>query len=217
MKLYGYWRSSATYRVRILLSLKGLDYEYVPVHLMKDGGEQNSPSFAAKNPLRQVPVLEMKGPSGPLYLTQSMAIAEFLEEAHPEPALLPKDAWSRARAREVAEIINAGIQPLQNSRVLQSLRSVGLHPQSWCQEVIGRGFHAVEARLSADGYTPRSDPGLIEAFVVPQIYGARRFELDLAPFPTLLALEAASLGHPAFVRAHPDAQIDAPPPEERTP
>jgi maleylpyruvate isomerase len=219
VKLYGYWRSSSSYRVRILLNLKGVEHTSVPVHLVRDGGEQNAPAFAEKGPFRQVPVLEVDGPDGPRHLSQSMAIAEWLEETFPEPPLFPQDRWARARARELAEMVNSGIQPLQNLRVLRSLQASGMDPRPWCREVIGRGFAAIEARLAetAGAHAVGDALGLVEAFLVPQLYSARRFEVPLEPYPTLLRVEAACLEHPALVAAHPDAQPDAPPPDARTP
>lgn len=219
MKLHGYWRSSSSYRMRILLNLKGVDYEYVPVHLLKDGGQQNAPEFTAKSPLAQVPVLELQHQGSPRYLSQSVAMAEYLEETVPQPPLFPEDPWARARAREMAEIINSGIQPLQNLRVLLSLKAMGADARAWCREVIGRGFYAVEARLqeTAGRFAIGDTPGLVDAFIVPQMYAARRFQVELEAFPQLVAVDAACADHLAFVKAHPDRQSDAPPPEERTP
>lgn len=218
MRLYGYWRSSSTYRVRILLGLKGIELEYVPVHLLKEGGEQNVPDFVKKSPFRQVPVLELRSPSGLVHLSQSMAIAEYLEEARPEPSIYPADAWSKAKAREIAEIVNSGIQPLQNLRVLRSLEAMGASPRTWVQEVVARGFFAIEAllRKTAGTYAVGDRVGVADAFLVPQLYAARRFDVPLHPYPTLLRVEAACLELSAFERAHPDRQPDAPPPEERT-
>ena len=219
MKLYGYWRSSSAYRVRIMLEFKNLSYEPVGVHLLKDGGEQYAPDFMEISPLGQVPMLALKGPSGPLYLSQSMAIAEFLEDAHPTPSLLPRDPWMRARARELAEMVNAGIQPLQNLRVLRSLKASGVDSDSWRNEVMRRGFHALERRLrsSAGAYAVGDGITVADAFLVPQVYAARRFALDLDDFPLLVQTTDACLEHPAFSAAHPDRQPDAPSPEARTP
>lgn len=219
MRLYGYWRSSSAYRIRILLELKALKYEAVAVHLLKDGGQQNTESFREKSPLGQVPVLELKGPSGPLYLTQSMAIAEFLEEAHPQPPLLPQDPWSRARARELSEMVNAGIQPLQNLRVLRSLKAVGASAERWRDEVIARGLHGIEQRLrgSAGAHAVGDRISVADAFIVPQVYAARRFRIPLDVYPSLVRVSEAAEAHPAFLAAHPDKQPDAPPPEERSP
>lgn len=219
MKLYGYWRSSSSYRVRILLNLKGLEYAYLPVHLIKDGGQQHAPDFATKSPLAQVPVLEVEDGGETVPLSQSMAIAEYLEDVFPTPALFPDAPLARARAREMAEMINAGIQPLQNLRILRSLKAMGADPYAWCREVIGRGFHGVEARLArtTGRFAMGDEPGLVDAFIVPQMYAARRFKVDLARFPTVAAVDAACAEHPAFIAAHPDRQPDAPPPEERTP
>lgn len=218
-RLYGYWRSSSSYRARIVLNLKGLAYEQVAVHLLKDGGQHNDPAFAPKSPLRQLPVLEIDGPEGPRQLTQSLAIAEYLEERHPEPALYPTDAWARARAREIAEMVNSGIQPLQNLRVLRSLQAAGVDPKAWCRKVIARGLFAVETRLkeTVGRHAVGDAVGIVEAVLIPQLYAARRFGVDLEPFPEIRCVEAGCLELEAFRAAHPDAQADAPPPDERTP
>lgn len=214
--LFGYWRSSSSYRVRIVLNLKGLDHTQRPVHLIADGGQHNTPEFGQKSPLHQLPVLEL--PDGRL-LTQSVAIVEYLEAVHPAPPLYPTDPWALARVREVVEMINSGIQPLQNLRVLRSLKAAGIDPAAWCREVIGRGLAGVEARLAelAGRHAVGDAVGIVEAVLVPQLYAARRFGLDLEPFPVVRRVEAAVDGHPAFRAAHPDQQPDAPPPEQRTP
>lgn len=214
--LRGYWRSSSSYRLRIVLELKGVPYSQAPVHLVADGGQHNTPEFGELSPLHQVPVLTL--PDG-RHLTQSIAIAEYLEGAHPEPALYPTDRWTLARTREVVEMVNSGIQPLQNLRVLRSLKAAGVDPYAWCREVIGRGLHGVETRLTelAGQHAVGDAVGIVEAVLIPQLYAARRFGLDLEPFPTVTRVEAAVAEHPAFVAAHPDQQPDAPPPEQRTP
>lgn len=219
MKLYGYWRSSSSYRARIFLNLKGLSYERAPVHLLNGGGEQYGETFEAMNPLHQVPVLEVDGTDGPRYLTQSVAIMEWLEETHPEPPLFPADPWLRARAREMVEIINSGIQPLQNLRVLQSLKAWGANPREWCHDIITQGLGALEARMAqtAGRHAVGDRLGVVEACLIPQTYAARRFQVDLEKYPTLMRVEEACRDHPAFAAAHPDAQPEAPPPDARTP
>ncbi|MEL6190178.1 MAG: maleylacetoacetate isomerase, partial [Myxococcota bacterium] len=175
MRLYGYWRSSSSYRTRISLNLKGLEYDQVAVHLLNDGGEQHRGEFVAKSPLHQVPVLEVEGSSGPRYLSQSVAIMEWLEETYPDPPLYPREPWPRARAREMVEMINSGIQPLQNLRVLRSLKALGANPRQWCREVIHNGLAAVEARMAetAKRFAVGDAPGAVEACLIPQMYAAR--------------------------------------------
>jgi maleylpyruvate isomerase len=220
LTLYGYWRSSSTWRVRIGLALKGLGYRTVPVDLLQ--GEQWQPALGERSPLRQVPVLEVERPGHPpLRLVQSMAILEWLEERAPEPALLPRDVDGRARVRALAEHVNAGIQPLQNSVVLKTLREkVPGWDAEWARTFIARGLEGLEAAVRA-GRTGRfaheDAPGLADCYLVPQLYNARRFGLDPAPYPTLLAVEAACQPLSAFQAAHPDRQPDAPPPERRSP
>lgn len=210
MKLHSYWRSSCAWRARIALGLKGLDYEYVPVHLMRDGGEQNRPEFTAINPMSQVPVLE----DGDVVLTQSLAIIEYLDETHPEPPLLPKSALERARARQLAEMVNAGIQPLQNSGVMQHFAAVApeADPKAWSKHWIERGLHALQgvARASAGKFMVGDAVTVADICLVPQMYNARRFELDLAPLSLLTDIEARCAELPAFRAAHPDVQPDAP-------
>lgn len=219
MKLYGYWRSSSTWRVRIALELKGIVFEYVPVNLVRNGGEQHGREFAELSPMAQVPVLEV-GENGQRHtITQSVAIIEYLEERFGEPLLLPGDARERARAREFAEIVNSGIQPFHNSGFLAALRAHSPHrdPRALARLYIEKGLRALEllalpiARRFALGDTLT----LADVYLVPQLYQARRFDVDLAPFPTLLRVERACEEIPAFQRAHADRQPDAvhdPPP-----
>lgn len=213
MKLYGYWRSSASYRVRIALHLKGIAFEYVPVHLLRDGGEQYSSAYRALNPESRVPSLEVDGH----VLTQSMAILEWLEERYPTPSLLPADAFGRARVRGLAQLIVADIQPLQNTGVVRYLRDT-LHcdepaAAGWLAHWIGRGMAALEERLARDGATGRfchgDAPTLADACLVPQCTAARRFGVDPAQFPRICAIEAACIALPAFQAAAPDRQPDA--------
>ncbi len=208
MKLYGYWRSSSTYRVRILLHLKGLSYESIAVPLLE--GAQRSKEFAAKSPLSQVPVLEL---DDGFRVSQSVAIAELLEELYPEPALYPKDERLRARARELIEMVNSGIQPLQNLAVLKRIEAGGMDRSAWCQDLIGRGLLAVEARLAetAGRHALGDEVGVVDAFLIPQIYAARRFEIRLDDLEHLLRVETSGAALAPFVAAHPDRQPDAPP------
>jgi len=218
-RLYGYWRSSSAWRVRLGLSLKGIGYEYAAVNLLE--GAQDVPEHVARSPLHHVPVLEVERPGRPtLVLVQSMAILEWLDEQHRDPPLLPADHDGRARVRALAEHVNSGIQPYQNAAVMKWLK--GRHPgteQEWVRHWIGRGLAGLEAAVAdGAGRCCHGDaPGLADCYLVPQLYAARRFGAPLDPYPTLTRIEAACAALPAFAAAHPDAQPDAPPPERRTP
>jgi maleylpyruvate isomerase len=223
MRLYGYWRSSASYRVRIALALKGVTYEHVPVHLVRDGGEQRAPDYRAKNPMAQVPTLELEadldeceGPEGAVVrLSQSIAILEWLDETYPTPPLFPKKALDRARARELAEIVNSGIQPLQNLPLMAELKRLGGDQAgpAFARSVNEHGLAALEAKASASAgrYLVGDDVTIADVCLVPQLYGARRFGVDVAAYPTLARVEAALVVLPAFAEAHPDRQPDAQP------
>jgi maleylacetoacetate isomerase len=214
LRLYSYWRSSAAWRVRIALELKGLPYEYVPVHLVRDGGEQHKAEYRAINPQSRVPTLEY----GELTIPQSLAILEWLEETHPEPALLPRDPAGRARVRSLALLIACDIQPLQNVSVTQYLNTTAGLPDDavnrWLSEWIGRGMAALEARLAKDAATGRfahgDEPTIADACIVPQCYASARFGVRLDDYPTIARINAACTELAAFARAAPDAQPDAP-------
>ncbi len=212
MKLYGYWRSSCTWRVRIALELKGLSYEVVPVHLIKDGGQQRAEGFRKLNPLAQVPVLEVED-DGIQHLSQSLPIIEYLDERFPDPRLLPGTARHRARIRQLAEMVNAGTQPLQNLGVLGQLSEVGAgeHKKAWAQHFIATGLAALEqaSRQSAGAFLVGDAPTLADLCLVPQLYNARRFDCELSAYPTLLSVESACEALDAFQKAHPDVQPDA--------
>jgi maleylpyruvate isomerase len=213
LRLYNYWRSSASHRVRIALELKGLKYEYVPVHLGQDGGAQFSPAYRALNPQARVPALE----TGDGVLTQSMAILEWLEETHPEPPLLPPSARERARVRAMALLLVADVQPLQNLSVTRYLQGT-LHLddaalKAWLREWIGRGLTALEDTL---GREPRSGdyclgarPTLADACLVPQCASARRFGVDPSAYPRISRIDVACSAMAAFQRAAPLQQPDA--------
>jgi maleylpyruvate isomerase len=222
LTLHGYWRSSASWRVRIALGLKELDYTYVPVDLTRDGGEQHQEAYRARNPMRQVPILSVeeprREPSGALTtqafeLTQSVAIFEWLEERCPTPSLLPSDLLLRARTRQLVEIANSGIQPLHNLAVLQAVKAWGGDEKAWAKSVIERGleaFSSVTAQVSGR-FCVGDAPTFADACLIPQLYAARRFGADLGPHAGLLAIEAACATLPAFERAHADRQSDARP------
>lgn len=212
LKLYSYWRSSAAYRVRIGLDLKGLPYETVPVHLVRDGGEQHAEAFRRTNPQELVPVLQ----HGERVLGQSLAILEYLDETWPQPPLLPADAVGRARVRALAQAVACDIHPLNNLRVLQYLENtLGQDADArmaWVRHWIGIGFAAIEAMLDtpAGGRFCHGDaPTLADCCLVPQVYNARRFKLDMAPYPNIERVEAACLELPAFDGARPENQPDA--------
>lgn len=213
MKLYGYWRSSCSWRVRIALGIKQLDYEYVPVHLLE--GEQLSPAHAQRNPMAQVPVLEVEHDGRTERLGQSLAIIEYLEERHPKPALLPADPVLRARARQLAEIVNSGIQPMQNLALLRHLEHVApaVDRKAFPAHFVARGLGALEAlaAVTAGRYLVGDDVSVADVCLVPQLYGARRFGIALEPYPTLIAVEARLAELEAFQAAHADRQPDASP------
>jgi len=206
-----YWRSSAAWRVRIALNLKGLLYASVPVHLLREGGEQNRPEYRAKNPQALVPTLEVDG----VPLTQSLAIMEWLEEEHPIPPLLPREPIRRAQVRAFALAIACEIAPLSNLMVRNYLAGVlGLADaaqRAWHQHWLSRGLAACEAMI-ASGEGPfcfGAAPTIADCTLVPQLYNARRFGHDLAAYPTLRRAEAAMLALPAVQRAAPEVQPDA--------
>jgi maleylpyruvate isomerase len=201
--------------VRIALNLKGLAYEYVPVHLLQDGGQQNTEAYRAKNPMRTVPTLEVTEEGAPpRYLAQSLAILEFLEERHPSPALLPQDAFGRARVRMLAELVNSGIQPLQNLSVMQHVkRELGQDDKAWSVHWISRGMAALQQSVqeSAGRYCVGDSVSFADVCLVPQLYACRRFGVDPAAYPVLARIEAACASLPAFQAAHADRQPDAVP------
>jgi maleylpyruvate isomerase len=213
MKLYNYWRSSASYRVRLALEYKGLGYEYVPVHLVREGGAQFSAAYRKLNPQSRVPTLEVDG----AVITQSLAIIEWLEESHPAPALLPADTLGRARVRSLTLLIAADIQPLQNIAVTRYLKDVvgvgeaGI--RDWYREWVGRGLAAFEARLDAEPATGKFCHGdtltVADLCLVAQCYAARRTGVDLAGFPNILRIDARCAELPAVLRAAPERQPDA--------
>ncbi|UGQ44812.1 maleylacetoacetate isomerase [Massilia endophytica] len=213
MKLYTYFRSSAAYRVRIALNLKGLAYESVPVHLLRNGGEQLGEAYRAVNPSALVPALEDDG----AVLTQSMAIIEYLDEMHPTMPLLPQDALGRARVRALSLTVACDTHPLGNLRVLKHLKGhMGLSEEAkmdWYRHWMNEGMAALEAQLARDGATGRfchgDTPTMADCFLVPQVFNAQRFEIGLAPYPTIAAIHEHCAQLPAFRQAHPSQQPDA--------
>jgi len=213
IKLWSYWRSSCAYRVRIALGLKGLPFEYAAVHLLQDGGQQHRPEFVAKNPASQVPVLELDEDGEVVRLVQSIAIIEYLEERFPAPPLLPASARGRAHVRAMAELVNSGIQPLQNTSTFQELKKQGVATEPWARHFIEKGLIALEqlAAPRAGAFLFGDSPGLADVYLVPQLYNARRWSVPLDAFPTLTRAEANAQALPAFRAAVPEAQPDAEP------
>lgn len=214
LTLHGYWRSSAAYRVRIALGLKGLAYRQVPVHLVKDGGQHHSAEYQALNPQELVPLLVDAG-NGGVRIAQSLAILEYLDEVFPVPALLPAEPAQRAQVRALALHIACDIHPLNNLRVLQYLSAeLGASDEAknaWYRHWVDKGLAAVEQGLAVfgGGLSLGNRSGYLEACVIPQLYNARRFNCELSSYPRLLAMEERCLALDAFKAAAPDAQPDA--------
>lgn len=211
LKLHGYWRSTAAYRVRIALNLKGLAYENLPVHLVRDGGEQRQRRFLALNPQGLVPVLI----DGEQVIPQSLAIMEYLDERQPTPALLPASAIERAQVRALAHAVACDIHPLNNLRVMQylehKLEAAQAQRLAWMHHWMAEGFQALETRLAATAsdFCHGNAPGLADCCLIPQLYNARRFGLALDAWPTLLRIDAACQALAAFRDAAPETQPDA--------
>jgi len=210
MKLYTYFRSSAAYRVRIALNLKGVATEQILIHLTKDGGKQHSPEYRAINPQRRVPSLALDGGE---VLMQSPAIIEYLDEIHPKPAFLPADPVERARVRAFAAVIGCDIHPLNNLAPLQYLRRVLKQEQpaidAWYHHWIAEGFAALETTIQPGPYCFGPNITLADIYLVPQLYNARRLKVPLDKFPKLVAAETACLQLTAFDQARPESQPDA--------
>lgn len=210
IKLYSYWRSSAAYRIRIALNLKGLEYEIVPVNMVKDGGEQHSEQYKSLNPQGLVPTLI----DDTVTLTQSMAILEYLEDKYPNPALLPDALTKRAFARQIAQTIACDIHPLDNLRVLKylsgTLKVNDEEKNIWYHHWIIKGFDALEAwlRSGTGPYCLGSEITMADACLIPQLYNAHRFEVPLDNYPRLLEIEKECLKVEAFQSAQPENQPD---------
>lgn len=211
MKLYGYYRSSASYRIRIVLHAKKIAFTSVPVELVT--GKHREAEFRKINPQGFVPVLR----DGDTVIAQSGAIAEYLEDTRGSPALMPAQAESRAQVREIMGIVGSDIHPVQNLRILQYLRNEFDQDDDgiakWCRHWIGQGFSALETLLAdrSDGrYCIGGALTLADAWLIPQAYNARRFALDLEPYPVIRSIEAHCTALDAFRAAHPDQQVDSP-------
>ncbi|MGF6985267.1 maleylacetoacetate isomerase [Paraburkholderia atlantica] len=217
LTLHGYFRSSASFRVRIALNLKGIPYHQAPVHLVRNGGEQLLPSYRAINPDGLVPSLVCDDGATSTVLTQSLAIIEYLEELYPTPALLPPSPLHRAYVRSIALQIACEIHPIANLRVQKYLRNeVGAsesQKEAWYRHWIDLGFAALEARLSSDSrvgnFVFGDEPSLADVCLVPQVWNARRFEIPLHSYPSIARIADHAMMHPAFAAAEPSKQPDA--------
>lgn len=213
MKFHGYFRSSSSYRCRIAFNLKGVDYDFVPVHLVKDGGQQKTESYKAMNPQGLVPTLETDDG----ILTQSPAILEWLDETYPEPRLLPSNPFERARVRAFAQVIACEVHPLQNLRVLQYLKtSYGQDQEgvnAWCQRWIGDGLNACEALLEKHNagadFCFGETPGMGDVYLMPQVFSAARFGVEMSDFHNINRIADNCSKVEAFNLAHPAKQPDA--------
>ena len=210
MTLYTYFRSSAAYRVRIALNLKGLTPDMVSIHLQKQGGLNRKPEFRAVNPQMRVPALRLD--SGDV-LIQSLAIIEYLDEVHPQPPLLPREGLERAKVRALAQVIACDIHPLNNTSPLRYLKNELGQPQeridAWYRHWVVEGFEGVEALIGLGRYAFGNEVTLADVCLVPQVYNARRFNVSLEPFPRIVAVDAACRELPAFEQARPENQADA--------
>jgi maleylacetoacetate isomerase len=210
VQLYSFFRSSAAYRVRIACALKGLNYDTMPIHLQKDGGQNRKPEFRAVNPAMRVPALRLD--SGEV-LTQSLAIIEYLDEIHPQPPLLPRDPIDRAKVRAIAQLIACDIHPLNNVSPLRYLKNVLGQEQAkidaWYQHWILEGFEGLEVLLEPAPYAAGAEVTLADICLVPQVANARRFKVPLERFPKIVAADAACAKLAAFDAARPEQQADA--------
>lgn len=213
MRRYTYFRSSAAYRVRIALNLKGLPCQAIPVHLVKHGGEQFAPAYRTVNPSSLLPALDDDG----AIITQSLAIFEYLEEVHPRVALLPTDPLQRARVRALAQTIACEIYPIANLRIMNYLTSELAVSEpaklAWTRHWFGEGFATLETLLDPLAGSGRfchgDSPTIADCSLVPQVFNARRFGVDMAPYPIIAAIDAACVTLPAFITAHLARQPDS--------
>ena len=210
MKFYSYFRSSAAYRVRIALNLKGIAYDTIPIHLIKDGGRHRQAEYRAVNPQMRVPTLI--APTGEV-LVQSLAIIEYLEEIKPDPPLLPKDPIARAHVRALADIVACDIHPMNNLGPLRYLKHQMHQEQpaidAWYHHWVVDGFTALETLVRPGPYSFGADVTLADVFLIPQVANARRLKVPLEAFPNIVGIEAACLKLSAFDRARPENQPDA--------
>ncbi|MGI9481551.1 MAG: maleylacetoacetate isomerase [Hyphomicrobiales bacterium] len=211
MELYDFWRSSAAYRVRIVLNLKGLEAERTFINISPARLEHNEPAYREINPQGFVPLLVLDDGTK---ITQSMAICEYLDEMHPNPRLIPEVPLARADIRALAQMVACDIHPLNNARVLRFLKETLNHDQetiakTWYAHWIREGFDAMEQVIDDGGYCRGETPSLADAFLIPQIYNAHRFEVDLAPYPRIRRVEKTCNGMEAFAAAAPEKQPDA--------
>jgi maleylacetoacetate isomerase len=212
LKLYSYWRSSASYRARLALAYKGLPYEYVPVHLLQDGGQQNAPAYRALNPNGRVPLLV----DGDFKLSQSLAIFDYLDSRWPSPRLFPVEPKSRARTLAICHLMVSDIQPLHNLATLNYLANAGWDQaarDAWCRHWVERGLAAVVAELEGTPETAcllGEEPGAADCILVPQLYAGPRYGIDVATqFPRLARVADRLNARADFALAHPDRQPDA--------
>ncbi|XP_059908288.1 maleylacetoacetate isomerase isoform X2 [Gadus macrocephalus] len=203
--LHGYFRSSCSWRVRIAFALKGIEYEQIPVNLIKDGGQQLTDQYKALNPMQQVPAVEIDG----ITLSQSLAVIQYIDETRQGPKLLPVCPKKRAQVRMICDIIASGIQPLQNLYVIQK---IGADKAQWAQHFIQRGFQALEPILkeTAGTYCVGDEISMADICLVPQVYNAERFKVDVGQFPTIDRLNQTLVGVEAFKLSHPSCQPDTP-------
>ncbi|XP_047467051.1 maleylacetoacetate isomerase isoform X2 [Mugil cephalus] len=203
--LHGYFRSSCSWRVRIAFALKGIEYDQVPVNLIKDGGQQLAEEYKTLNPMRQVPAVEIDG----ITLSQSLAVIQYIDETRPGPRLLPADPKKRAQVRMISDLIASGIQPLQNLYVIQK---IGAEKMQWSHHFIDRGFEALEPILkqTAGKYCVGDEISMADICLVPQVYNAERFKVDVGKFPTIKRLHQTLTEIEAFKVSHPSCQPDTP-------
>ena len=210
LKLYNYFRSSTSYRVRIAMHLKNLNFEYIPVHLLNNGGEQHSVEYKKISPLGEVPTLVHNGKA----IAQSVAIIEYLDEIFPQPQLYPQDAFHKARVRQICENINSFMHPLANLKVQQYLEKKHGYTQTdkeaWVQHWVSQGFAALEDMLSITSgrYAYGQEVTAADVFIVPMVFSAQRFKVDLSKYPNVMRVNDEALKLDGFAKAHPSKQID---------